>query len=226
MSVRASHKSNEDGGLQNAISSEERSPSFVEKVKDLSGTSCRKYAENTPDKQPAANIRNPPIYKLYTQAAVILSDTDRPSLQSILGSLQILLSLLDIKADVQDLQRLLFAIVGWLTMLYASNVSRNAQFLSIELTKNAKGEILASEKIDTTSLELRQASNRPIHQVLKHFGRLLPSPRTIPAHETKCSYTDLFSEQLVVSCLDLGALVNIAGIQVVFVRLSSGFSAE
>lgn len=166
----------------------------------------------------------PVFYGLLSAVAECLTTTDQPSL-SQLSDLLVEQGYLINSDESQEMYRhqLVFIIIGWVTMLYTPIYTPEPGVLSISPALSADGTPLFTSTFSTTSLiSIDEVARLPIHQVLKHFGELIPgSINYKPLATINPRTTNILSDQLLVSCLNYWTLSKIAAVKIEFVEILS-----
>lgn len=163
-------------------------------------------------------------YRFLSAVAAFLSDTEQPTLDDIANHLaenQIVRGSDDSR---DELCKLVFSAICWLTMLYEPSVPSKASPLSISESKTAESKIIRTNviRLHRLSGNVGDYSRLPVHQLLKHFGDALPTPASLEIDRGRNDpQPNLFSDYLVVSYLELRTLSKVARIKIEFVPILS-----
>lgn len=159
------------------------------------------------------------LFKIMTIVAGIISDSEKPSLESIAEQLVEQHLLVDPKnGSATNNYHLVFTLIGWLTMLYSPSEDLHSGQATVILPRDTSGEKTSTEVFTSFSKPLDELDGLALHQMIKQFGQLIPGNFL---SSQSISIVDVFSEQLVMSCLNFMAVSKVAGIRVVFTECLS-----
>ena len=125
-------------------------------------------------------------------------------------------SILEKAPDVKSKQKIVFAVIGWTSMLYKPRIRAGEDsFLRLDL-RDATGRLLPTNIFHETSLSLEgpETTGLSLLATLALFGDIFPKPCL---KSSRMRTSDLFHEQLVVSYLNFQTLYDIAEIRIVWV---------
>ncbi|OBT62907.1 hypothetical protein VE03_07905 [Pseudogymnoascus sp. 23342-1-I1] len=162
------------------------------------------------------------LYEILTFLAHGLTHQDRPALSELTAQVENK-GFFKSNTGGDDggvRNQLVFIAIGWLTMLFEPNLSPQNGSISVQPTLDTKGQIMSSDIFDTISATLSETRGIPLHQLLKHFGTLIPTEFWTHRHTNNWA-PDTFSEQIVVSCINYRTLYRIAGIKLEFTSSAS-----
>ena len=99
-------------------------------------------------------------------------------------------------------------------MLYEPGYSFTPARICVIRPIDSSGDVIRSSVLTNYTNELSVVAELPVHQLIKHFGPLLPAP-LISQEDLQAE--GILSDQLSVSYLKYNILSNVAGIKIQFV---------
>ncbi len=163
----------------------------------------------------------PQIYQLIDQIADDLVADDDANLPGLVHSLQSKGYLTQDELSVSDACRLVFTLLGEMTMLYEPDIETNRECLGIQAPKvfrsrrkfhKRRGESTFQQPMDKVTL--------PFRDLLRTFGNVLPQPKlAISAEFTQLRTSEtLYTDSVVISNIGFDVLDRIGQMKIRWTR--------
>ena len=156
----------------------------------------------------------PKQYDFLSAVANALSDLEKPTLRIIAESLVTQNVIPQRMSSDDGLLQMIFAVLGWLTLLFEPEYPTTPGCICIVRPVDQDGDVIRSNTLTAYKNQIEVVADLPIHQLLRHFGMLIPVP---VASREELQAEGVRSDQLSTNYLNYQILSNVAGIKVQFV---------
>jgi hypothetical protein len=156
-------------------------------------------------------------YRFMTCLAKALSDVEKPTLSTIVENL---VAEEVVAADIKSrdsIFQLVFLALGWLSMLFEpAECNSSPGKINVLAPVDRNGDEMSTETFKVLSKNLHDICHLPVHQLLKHFGQLLPVPQALQENTMDSQEQSALAKQLVAHRLSYPILLKVAGIRIEF----------